>query len=121
MVKDKLLSDEIINDNDDQNKYSFNNTNQNNDLFDDEQNVIHSIISVKRIRLPKSGENWEILEDGRVKFVLKGIRLTNREKSILYSLDGINLLMREYKSGNKSVVKIKKLLKEFWRKKNDNI
>lgn len=118
MTKEKYLSDEI--EHMEENKYSFN-TNQNNDLFDDEANVVHKIVSVRRVKLPRNGENWEVLEDNRVALTLKGVRLTKREKSILYTPEGINLLMSEYKSGNKSVTKIKKLLREAWKRKNDNL
>lgn len=86
--------------------------NQNNELFDDESHVVHKLINVKRVGLPKNGENWEVLEDNRVVFTLKGVRLTNKEKALLRTPEGIKLLMNEYKAGNKSVASIRRKLKE---------
>lgn len=96
-------------------------SNQNNDLFDEDSHIAHKVLRVKRVSLPQHGENWEVLEDNRVVLTLKGVRLTKREKSILYTIEGIKLLMDEYKSGNKSIAKIKRLLKEIWKFNNDKI
>lgn len=86
--------------------------NQNNELFDDESYVVYRLVNVKRVDLPQNGENWEILEDDRVVFTLKGVRLTNKEKALLRTAEGIQLLMNEYKAGNTSVSKIRRKLKE---------
>jgi hypothetical protein len=86
--------------------------NQSNELFDDESHIVHKLINVKRVGLPRNGESWEILEDDRVVFTLKGVRLTNKEKALLRTVEGIQILMNEYKSGNKSVAGIRRKLKE---------
>jgi len=86
--------------------------NQSNELFDDESHIVHKLINVKRVVLPKNGENWEVLEDHRVVFTLKGVRLTNKEKALLRTVEGIQLLMTEYKTGNTSVAGIRRKLKE---------
>ena len=46
------------------------------ELFKDEDNIKQKLINVKRVNLRK-GEDWEILEDGKVVLLLKGIRFTN--------------------------------------------
>jgi hypothetical protein len=86
--------------------------NHNNELFNDESYVVHKLINVKRVVLPKNGENWEIIEDGRIIFTLKGVRLTNKEKAMLRTAEGIQLLMNEYKTGNTSVANIRQKLKK---------
>jgi len=97
--------------------FCFPSLKQNDDLYDDDKDVIHSVLNIKRVELPHNGEDWEILENGKVVFVLKGVRLTKKEKSILRTADGINLLLKEYKAGNTSVNKIKTKLRNYWKKK----
>lgn len=93
------------------------NLNQSNELFDDDEAAKkHKIINIKRVPLPGNGENWEIYDDMQKVFVLRGIRLTNREKRVLKTADGIRLVIEEYKSGNRSVAKIKGILRDYWRK-----
>ena len=93
------------------NEVKFNSLRVDNDLYDDEAHVIHKIIRVRHITLPKNGEDWEILENEQVSFVVKGVRLTKRERNILKTANGLNLLILEYKNGIKSVAKIKQKLK----------
>ncbi len=84
-----------------------------NELFDDESNVIHKLIRARRVSLPRGGEDWEIVEDEEVVFTIRGVRLTKKEKEILRTVDGLNLLINEYRSGVKSVAKIKTKLKNY--------
>lgn len=95
--------------------------NQNNELFDDDDYVAHKLINVRRVALPNSGEDWEILEDGIVVLTLKGVRLTKKEKSVLYTPEGLNIVISEYKCGNKSVKGIKNKLRERWQDNHDKV
>ncbi|KKN70835.1 hypothetical protein LCGC14_0427270 [marine sediment metagenome] len=92
-----------------------------NELFDEESNVIHRLIRVKLVPLPNGGENWEVSNDNEVSLVVPGVRLTKREKSVLKTAQGINLLMYEYKLGNRSVANIKAKLREYWKIQNDKV
>lgn len=92
-----------------------------NELFDDESYVVHRMIGAKLISLPNGGENWEIIDDDEVVLVIPGVRLTKREKNVLKTVPGINILMQEYKSGNKSIAKIKVKLRAHWKLKNDKV
>lgn len=84
-----------------------------NELFnEDDGNIIHSVINVKRVQLPKNGEDWEILVDGKVTLSIKGTRFTNTEKDFLKTVDGMKFLISEYKKGRRSVVKIKEELRK---------
>lgn len=84
------------------------------ELFKDEDYTPNTLISVKRIDLPKKGiEDWEINVDKEVVLVLKGNRFTNKEKEYLRSVDGMKFLVSSFKSGNRSVVKIKEHMKLF--------
>lgn len=93
--------------------YNFPTLRQNDDLFDEEDNVVHKLISVKRVALPKNGEDWEIREDDKVVFLLRGVRLTKKERALLKTPEGILALMDEYKQGSRSVNKIKNRLKKI--------
>jgi|SRR3990172_6419492 len=86
------------------------------ELFKDEDNIKQKLINVKRVNLRK-GEDWEILEDGKVVLLLKGIRFTKPEKDFLRTLDGMKFLISGYKNGIKSVVKFKQEIKKL---KNGN-
>lgn len=78
-----------------------------NELFDEEKNIVHKIINVRRVELPQNGEDWEILEDNKVVFTIKGVKLTKKQKSFLRSLQGFSCLMDLYKEGNINFKKIK--------------
>ena len=121
-IQEKKLSDERLDDDlnePEKQKVSFN-LNQSNELFDDEEAAIkHKLINVRRVSLPRKGENWEISEDGRKVLILRGVRLTNREKRVLRTVEGIKLVVEEYKSGNHSVTKMKSVLREYWKQHYD--
>jgi len=92
-----------------------------NELFDEESHVVHRLISAKLIKLPNGGENWEVSDNDEVVLTIPGVRMTKKEKQVLKTREGLELLMCEYKSGNKSIAKIKAKLKEYWKLKNDNL
>jgi hypothetical protein len=77
------------------------------EFFDEESNVVHKLINVRRIELPQNGEDWEILEDNKVMFTVKGVKLTKKQRSFLRSLQGISSLMELYKEGQINMNKIK--------------
>jgi hypothetical protein len=77
------------------------------ELFKEEDNIKQKVINVKRIKLPRDGEDWEILEDEKVILTLKGTRFSKRQREFLRSVNGMKFLMNGYKSGIKSVVKFK--------------
>lgn len=83
-----------------------------NELFNEEANIALPIINVKRVKLPRNGEDWEVIENGQVVLTLKGTRFTNPEKTFLRTVEGMQFLMAQYKSGKKSVVKIKEEIKK---------
>lgn len=84
-----------------------------NDLFHDEKNVAAKVISAKRIRQPKNGEDWAILENGKVVLRMKGTRFTIAERAFLRSAAGMTFLISEYKAGVKSVAKFKEKIKDL--------
>jgi hypothetical protein len=83
------------------------------DLFDDNSDVSQAVIRVRRVKLPKSGEDWEILEDDKIVLTIKGARFTASERGFLRTVDGIKFLMEGYKVGIKSVAKFKAALKKL--------
>ena len=92
-----------------------------NELFDEELHVVHRLISARLIELPNGGESWEISDNDEIVFTVPGVRLTKKEKSVLKTAEGLEMLIREYKEGNKSVARIKAKLREYWKLKNDNL
>lgn len=83
-----------------------------NELFnEDEGNVIHPIINIKRIKTSKI-EDWQILVNGKISILLKGNRFTNAEKEYLRTVEGMKFLIAEYKNGTKSISKFKEELKK---------
>jgi hypothetical protein len=82
------------------------------DLYRDEDNIKHKVVSVKRINFPRKGENWNILEDGKVMLSLSGTRFTNSEKEFLRTIKGVNFLISGWKAGFKSVLKFKNAMKK---------
>ena len=84
------------------------------ELFNEyDSKIVNRVIGVKRVSLPKDGENWEIIEDDSVMFIVKGIKLSKKERKFLYTLPGINLLINQFKHGNLSISSIKKRIKEL--------
>jgi len=81
------------------------------DLYNDEDNIAFRVIRVKRIGMPARGEKWRIFEDAKVIFTIDGHKLTKKEKEFLRTIDGINFLMSEFKTGPKSFNAIKKAIK----------
>jgi hypothetical protein len=83
-----------------------------NELFNEESNKPNLLVSVKRIKLSKNGENWQILENNKVVLLLKGNRFTTAERNFLRSVDGMKFLIATYKSGTQSVIKFKEQMKD---------
>ena len=87
------------------------------DLYKDEDNVKQKLFNVKRINLPRKGEDWQILEDGKVVLLFKGTRFTKKEKEFLRTPDGMRFLISGFKNGIKSVLGFKREIKKI---KNGN-
>lgn len=81
------------------------------DLFNEEEDVVESVVRVKRVRLPNNGENWKIIENNKVMFIVHGAKLSKKEKEYLRIADGFNFLISQYKNGIKSFSSLKKELK----------
>lgn len=90
----------------------LNNLKSDIDLFDDESNLIYQVINVKRISPRKGQENWEIIVDGKQAVILAGFKLSDDVKSLLYTANGLNLLIRGYKEGLRTFDEFKNMLEE---------
>jgi len=108
-MKDKYtLDDEYIID---ENKFQKNGSlRQDSEFFNDEDYVVHDLISVKRIENNKN-EDWEIYRNKTLALILKGTRFTSKEKSFFRNVDGVKYIIDGYKKGWKSVSDFKKNLK----------
>lgn len=86
---------------------------QESDFYHDEDNIVMDILSVKRIKLPKNGENWEIIKNKKTQLILKGIRFTNKEKEFLRTVDGISFILNGFKQGWVSTSNYKREIKKW--------
>ncbi len=93
--------------------FNFTTLKADNELFNEEKYVAHSIINVKRISKRNGIEDWQVLENNQLVLLMKGTRFTNAEKEFLRTVEGVQFIIKEYKSGVHSVVKLKERLKEI--------
>jgi hypothetical protein len=83
------------------------------DLFKEEDDISEKVIRVKRMSMPNKGERWRIFEDNKVILNIEGTKLTNKEKEFLRTVEGVNFLIAQFKSGNiKSFNSLKKEIKK---------
>lgn len=82
------------------------------DLYHEEDDVSEKVIRVKRFPMPNKGERWKIYQDNKVEFILEGAKLTIKEREFLYTVDGINFLLHQYKLGSLSLNSLKIELKK---------
>lgn len=83
------------------------------DLFDEAKSKPEPIIRVKRIKLPNDGENWKIFKDDEVIFLVEGLKLSKKERIFLRTIEGVSLLMKEAKSGIRSLNSLKKEINKY--------
>lgn len=94
------------------NKSGGNILRQDSELFDDNSYIPHELLSVKRVSLPKSGEDWEIIRDKKVVFTLKGVRFAKKEKEFFKTANGILFIMNGYKAGWRTIAEFKRQVKK---------
>lgn len=87
-------------------------TKQDNELFNDNSYVVHDLLVVKRIELPKKGEDWEILQNKKSILRIKGIRFSKKERQFLRTANGFQFIMAAYKKGAKSISDFKREIKK---------
>jgi hypothetical protein len=83
------------------------------DLYHEEDDIAEKVIRVRRVSMPNKGEKWKIFEDNKAVFIVEGSKLTNKEKEFLRTVDGVNFLINQYKSGIKSFNALKTELKKL--------
>jgi hypothetical protein len=113
MIKKYFVDHENPEEYDQCSSYSFPTLKQSDILFDEDDDIVYPVLSIRRAKLPKNGEEWEIIEDGKIVLILRGSRFTKKEKNVLRTPEGIKAVLDEYKSGTRSVNKIKNLLKRM--------
>ncbi len=91
----------------------------NDELFDDDKNIVHPILRIRKITRPKGKERWEILENNKTVIILRTNSLSKLDVDFLNTINGVQFIMNEYKSGNKSANKIREKLQAH-RNKKDN-
>jgi hypothetical protein len=86
---------------------------QESDFYHDEDNIVMDMISVKRIKLPKNGEDWEVIKNKKSQLILRGIRFTNKEKEFLRTPAGISFILNGFKQNWFNISNYKKELKKY--------
>jgi len=82
------------------------------ELYDESKDVANIVYRVKRIGSLKE-EKWKIFADNKLIITLDGDKVSKKEREFLRTLDGVNFLLQECKSGNHSISGIKKNLKKI--------
>lgn len=81
------------------------------DLYKEEDDIATKVIRVRRFSMPNKGEKWKIFEDNKVIFILDGTKLNGKEKDFLRTVDGVNFLIKQFKTGIKSFNALRKEIK----------
>jgi hypothetical protein len=89
------------------------------DLYHEEDNKVEKIIRVKRFSLPNKGEKWKIFDDTKVIFVVEGSKLTSKQRDFLHTVEGVNFLIHQFKTGIKSFNALKIEIKKMLENKED--
>ena len=83
------------------------------ELYKEEDNSVMPVIRVKYINSTTSNpEKWKVMENNEVLFIVEGDKLNKKEKEFLKSIDGVNFLISEVKSGTRNFATFKKNLKK---------
>jgi hypothetical protein len=83
------------------------------DLYKEEDDISEKVIRIKRMSMPNKGEKWRVFDDNKVILTIEGTKLTNKEKEFLRTVEGVNFLIAQFKSGNiKSFNALKKEIKK---------
>ena len=86
------------------------------DLFDEEKYCVEKVVRIKRVNTPNKGERWRITEDNKVAFTIESAKISKKEKEFLRTADGFNFLIHQFKSGIKSLNKLRIELKKRLKK-----
>jgi uncharacterized protein YbcV (DUF1398 family) len=81
------------------------------ELFNEENNIKHKIIRVKRETFPNKGEKWKVLENDECVIIIDGNKLTDVEKTYLRTANGLSLILSEYKKGTRDFRKFRSAMK----------
>ena len=73
---------------------------------------VQAYVSVNKNRL-------KIYEDNKVIFIIEGSKLTSKQKEFLYTIDGVNFLLQQFKVGIKSFNALKIEIKKILENKKD--
>jgi hypothetical protein len=92
--------------------FSYHLTKADNEFFKEDLYKANSVLRVKRKCSKKNGEEWQIIQDGKIALTLKESRFTIAEKKFLHTVEGMQFLVQAFKSGLYSVSKIKEAIRE---------
>ena len=82
------------------------------ELFDDAKAVPQRLVRIKRIGSVNKNEKWKVFEGSELKFTVDGTKLSKKEKLFLRTVEGVNFLIAEYKTGFRSISELRTRLKQ---------
>jgi hypothetical protein len=82
-----------------------------NDLFNENDDKVEKVFSVKRTESRTRGERWKILADDEIILIIEGNKISKKDSIYLRSANGFNFLIDCIKKNIRSVNAIKKELK----------
>jgi hypothetical protein len=87
------------------------------ELYDEQKDIIFPVLRIKRISRPKNSERWEIIENGETRLSLRRSTITNADAEFLYTTDGVKFLLEQFKSGARTIGKLKESLQAHRKQK----
>jgi len=82
-----------------------------NEFFKEEDYIKQDIVRIKNVIMKNGSQSFEILKNNKIELILRSVNFTRKEINFMNSLEGIQLLLYCFKSGHKSVNKIKQEIK----------
>lgn len=93
--------------------FGYHLTKADNELFDDAKYVPGDVLQITYKNSKKNGEEWQIIKNNKIFFVLKSNRLSSLEKKYLKTSEGICNILSWVKSGVNNFNQLKNKLKEI--------
>jgi hypothetical protein len=81
------------------------------ELFDEEKHIVEKSFRVKRISYGKN-EKWRIYEDNKIMLTIDGTKISKKEREYLRTTEGFSFIIKQVRSGIKSINKLRVALKE---------
>jgi hypothetical protein len=93
--------------------FGYHLTKADNELFDEEKYVPGDVLQITYKNSKKNGEEWQIIKNNKIFFVIKASRLSVHERQYLKTSEGICNILSLVKTGVNNPNQLKNKLKEI--------